>query len=171
MLIIVNKMQLSINERISLLVKEKANDSQAVFANAIGVKPTVINNIVAGRMSEPSFQTLLKIIIAYPDISSDWLLLGTGEMLKEESSNFNSDDKNDELKRNSYSVKNKKNLYVKDSEAVTIANERSNVYEGANVLLLQKRIEELEDLVQELKEDKRNLQKMLDFLQNNINKS
>lgn len=62
-------------------------------------------------------------------------------------------------------------MYVKDSEAVTIANERSNVYEGANVLLLQKRIEELEDLVQELKEDKRNLQKMLDFLQNNINKS
>lgn len=106
-------MQLSINERISLLVKEKANDSQAVFANAIGVKPTVINNIVAGRMSEPSFQTLLKIIIAYPDISSDWLLLGTGEMLKEESSNFNSDDKNDELKRNSYSVKNKKKFVCK----------------------------------------------------------
>ena len=35
--------------------------------------------------SEPKYSTLNKIIIANPIISSEWLLLGTGQMLKSSS--------------------------------------------------------------------------------------
>lgn len=109
-LIIVNDMQNTVNERVKDIIKRFSNDNQASYAISIGVTPTVINNIVGGRMSEPSFQTLLKIIVAYPQISSDWLLLGEGEMLKETINPFYND-KLDTIGNQSNNQQKKTNTY------------------------------------------------------------
>lgn len=142
-------MELSINQRVDLLVKKTANDNQAIFAHAIGVKPTVINNIVAGRMSEPSFQTLLKIIIAYPQISSDWLLKGEGEMLKESLSKP-SDNDNDNVKLSKNQIKKNKVAYANNHSEASVVEDGESHLSVENQLLKQK-IQDLEGQVAWLK--------------------
>lgn len=51
---------------------------------AIGVAPTVIENVVGTRQGKPSFDVLEKIC-ANADISATWLMTGRGEMLADES--------------------------------------------------------------------------------------
>lgn len=68
-----------INERLFLLIQDlDANPNS--FAESLGVKGTVIHNIIKGRMSKPSFDLLEKIMQNYPTLNTNWLILGRGEM-------------------------------------------------------------------------------------------
>lgn len=58
--------------------------SLTAFAKHIGIAQTSLRDCVKNN-SEPKYSTLNKIIIANPIISSEWLLLGTGQMLKSSS--------------------------------------------------------------------------------------
>lgn len=49
-----------------------------------GLKQQTLDKHIKG-IAEPSANTLQAIAIAYPEISSDWLLLGIGSMLRGES--------------------------------------------------------------------------------------
>lgn len=51
------------------------------FADSIGVNSSNITHIVSNR-SKPSYQFLRSIIVNYPQISTEWLISGDGEMFK-----------------------------------------------------------------------------------------
>lgn len=72
---------MTIQERFQEVIDVRYNGSQKAFADAIGVAPSVINNVVGRRQGNPSYEVLSKIY-ANADVSVDWLLSGAGEMLK-----------------------------------------------------------------------------------------
>lgn len=58
----------------------------ARFADEIGVQRSGISHILSGR-NQPGYDFILKTLLKFPDIDSDWLLTGRGGMLKTEISN------------------------------------------------------------------------------------
>ncbi len=66
-------------DRIRLLLKEK-NLNAAQFADLIGVQRSSISHVLSGR-NKPSLEFIQKILKVYPDISSDWLISGKGEVV------------------------------------------------------------------------------------------
>ncbi|MDJ1472871.1 helix-turn-helix domain-containing protein [Xanthocytophaga flava] len=74
-------METTVNQRLKIIIDELAGHKQASFAKKINVNPSVVNSILGGR-NEPSYGVILKILSAYPQIDSDWLIKGEGEMLK-----------------------------------------------------------------------------------------
>jgi len=73
----------------------RENKSSSHFAMEIGVQPSSISHILSGR-NKPSLDFVIKMLSRYPEISSDWLLFGRGDMYKEnnEPSLFDSPDMN-----------------------------------------------------------------------------
>ena len=51
--------------------------SASKFAEAIGVQRSNISHILSGR-NKPSLELINKILDRYPEVSTDWLLLGKG---------------------------------------------------------------------------------------------
>jgi len=66
------------NQRIELILKTK-NISASKFADEIGVQRSSISHILSGR-NNPSLDFIQKILKRFPDISSSWILTGTGTM-------------------------------------------------------------------------------------------
>lgn len=64
----------NIVERIDQIIQEQQLSS-AAFADAIGVQRSSISHVLSGR-NKPSLDFILKILEAFPHISSDWLLFG-----------------------------------------------------------------------------------------------
>ena len=56
--------------------------TQAQFASAIGIQRAAMSHIISGR-NNPSLDVMTKILHRYPQINPDWLLLGKGEMLRD----------------------------------------------------------------------------------------
>ncbi len=52
------------------------------LAEAIGVQPSSVSHVLSGR-NRPSLDFVLRILEQYPEVSSDWLLHGSGKMLKQ----------------------------------------------------------------------------------------
>ena len=67
----------NVNNRISELI-EKLRMNKNSFAVKAKIKPQTLHNIVEGRMNKPSFDIILKILTAFPDISEKWLIKGEG---------------------------------------------------------------------------------------------
>jgi hypothetical protein len=76
----------TINERVGMLIEAlKLNKNS--FSISIGVDPTVIHNIVGGRLTKPSFDLLEKILLSYDNINLEWFILGKGnQIFKDKSS-------------------------------------------------------------------------------------
>lgn len=74
---------MAINDRISNLIYALEMNPNS-FADTIGVKGTVIYNIIKGRRSKPSYDLLQKIVLTYNSINSNWLLQGEGNIWKDE---------------------------------------------------------------------------------------
>ncbi len=55
--------------------------SPASFADCINVNRSSVTHIFTGR-NQPSLDVAKKILKAFPEISSDWLIMGTGTMLR-----------------------------------------------------------------------------------------
>jgi len=51
------------------------------FADHIGVQRSGVSHILAGR-NKPSFDFIEKMLLAFPNLSAEWLLLGKGEIYK-----------------------------------------------------------------------------------------
>lgn len=58
-----------------------SNLSVRALANKCSLKQQTLDKHIKG-LSEPSANTLMGIAAAFPEISTDWLLLGTGTMLR-----------------------------------------------------------------------------------------
>lgn len=61
------------------LIQNKTQMSQQDFAKAIGVAPGTLSSVYSGR-TEPSTNFIKGIHAAFPDINTDWLVFGEGEM-------------------------------------------------------------------------------------------
>lgn len=55
--------------------------SATKFADEINVQRSGISHILSGR-NQPSYDFLVKILTRFPEINAEWLLLGTGNMIK-----------------------------------------------------------------------------------------
>lgn len=66
--------------RINRLISTE-NLTPTKFADIIGVQRSAISHILSGR-NKPSFDLIQKILTKFPRVSSEWLLMGRGEMYK-----------------------------------------------------------------------------------------
>lgn len=79
-------MNTSVNERIRSIIKRE-NLTIESFANNIDIsKNTLVSMFNKG--TKPSYEILSSIAIAYPDYPLRWILLGKGNMLKNEDEQF-----------------------------------------------------------------------------------
>ncbi len=67
-----------------LAVIRSENLTSKQFADEVGILPGTVSNIVSGR-NKPSLDVMQKILKKYPQISSDWLILGDGQMYRQKS--------------------------------------------------------------------------------------
>ena len=67
-------------ERINLLLKAK-NITARQFAEEIGIQPSGMSHIMSGR-NKPSLDFVMRVLNRYPEIDTNWLLFGKGEMYK-----------------------------------------------------------------------------------------
>jgi transcriptional regulator with XRE-family HTH domain len=70
------------------------------FADALEIDRSRLSHILNGR-NKPSLEIVTKILEKFPEINSDWLLLGFGDMLKNKdnfSNNENINSKNEKSK-------------------------------------------------------------------------
>lgn len=91
----------SINQRIKFLIDELNLNSRA-FSIKLGIDPTVMHNIVSGRMSMPSYVVLEKILLTFDNINAKWLITGKG------------------------------NAYEYSEEQISVLNETSPLYENSS---------------------------------------
>lgn len=106
------------NERFNLLVENLAKGNKAAFAKALGVRASTISDIVGGRMNKPSFDILVKLVNAYPEVNLLWLLTGDGVMTIGDSDEPNTEN----LKRLAGTVNEKANM-VREAQAEYISGQ------------------------------------------------
>jgi len=68
----------STTERIKLIMKYYSID-KVKFAEKVGMMPTTLDHILKGRKNA-TLDNIKMITSAFPEISSDWLILGNGAM-------------------------------------------------------------------------------------------
>ena len=66
-----------------ILQREQLTPSR--FAEILGVQPSSISHLLSGR-NKPSFDFLEKVLLRFPSLSPDWVILGNGPMYRHESS-------------------------------------------------------------------------------------
>ena len=76
-----------ISSRISWLLKKK-NLSASKLAETLGIQKSSLSHIISGR-NKPSFDFLLKLKQAFPEIDLDWLVTGKGEAFLIDDNNLN----------------------------------------------------------------------------------
>ena len=70
---------MDIHERFETIIKVLFRGNKRAFAKAVGISPTVVENVVGTRKGKPSYDVLVKVC-ANANISAEWLLLGIGEL-------------------------------------------------------------------------------------------
>lgn len=60
-------------EKLDILLKNKGLSATSL-ARTLGIQPSGLSHILSGR-NKPSFDLVVKILRAFPDINPDWLLL------------------------------------------------------------------------------------------------
>lgn len=70
-----------IKDRI-LKILNTENISSAKFADMIGVQRSNISHILSGR-NNPGLDFLQKVLVKFPAINPEWLLIGKGEIFKQ----------------------------------------------------------------------------------------
>ena len=71
-------------DKLQLLINSEEKLTRSGFAEMLGIQPATISHILAGR-NKPSYELLQKILMRFPNVSSDWLMLDRGEMLRDSS--------------------------------------------------------------------------------------
>lgn len=72
-----------IHEKIQYLVDHFCAGNKALFGRDAGIPAPVIASLTGGRKSKPSFEVLQKILAQFP-VNANWLVMGQGQMLREE---------------------------------------------------------------------------------------
>lgn len=96
---------------------EHENINPAKFADSIGVQRSSISHILSGR-NNPSYEFIQKILNKYKYLNAEWLIMGTGVMIKA-------------IKQGTLFEKN-------EAETSTIDNKNNEVHINEPVIELQK---------------------------------
>lgn len=72
------------NSRIKQFMDHKGISSSEL-ADTIGVQRSNVTHVLHGR-NKPSFQFISKLLETYPEINAKWLIMGSGNMLENQSS-------------------------------------------------------------------------------------
>ena len=68
-------------ERLKLfLAMEGLSPSQ--FADKLGIQRSGVSHLLSGR-NKPSFEFINKMLVAYPKLNPDWLIMGTGKAYRD----------------------------------------------------------------------------------------
>lgn len=62
-----------------ILQREQLTPSR--FAEMLGVQPSSISHLLSGR-NKPSFDFLEKVLLRFPNLNPDWVILGRGPMYR-----------------------------------------------------------------------------------------
>ncbi|MDZ4839817.1 MAG: S24 family peptidase [Bacteroidota bacterium] len=73
-----------LSERLKLLI-DHYKLTQGKLALLINSYPSQLSQVMSG--SNPGYELVLRILQAFPDVSSDWLMMGKGQMLRQKQSN------------------------------------------------------------------------------------
>ena len=68
-------------DRIEKIIRDEGISSSR-FADELGIQRSSISHILSGR-NKPSLDVFQRILRKYPNINSDWLILGIGNMYKD----------------------------------------------------------------------------------------
>jgi len=68
-------------KRIAELI-EYSGMKVADFAERVGIQKSAVSHLISGR-NKPSFEVLSSMLILFPELNPDWLILGTGNMLRQ----------------------------------------------------------------------------------------
>ncbi len=69
---------MTVNERFGKIIRVLYGGNKSAFASAIGVTPSVVDNIVGKRQGKPSFDVVEKVS-ALAEVNISWLITGRGE--------------------------------------------------------------------------------------------
>lgn len=69
---------MSINDRFGKIIRTLYGGNKSAFASAIGVAPSVVENIVGKRQGKPSFDVVEKVC-AIAEVNTTWLITGRGD--------------------------------------------------------------------------------------------
>jgi hypothetical protein len=72
---------MNVNQRVEHLI-QKIAQNKAGFSAATGISTVILSHISSGR-NKVSLSAVEQILIAYPQVSPEWLILGKGYMFKE----------------------------------------------------------------------------------------
>ena len=111
-------------ERIKMLISENAK-SERDFAMKIGVNQVTLNNYTANKR-KLSLEIIEAILNAFPEISAEWLLRGTGSMMLNETS--------DSIKANDFDEAWYKKVIDDQHDTISLLKEK--------VKFIEKQIEE-----------------------------
>lgn len=70
----------TISERIAQMVQHFHKGNKSAFAKAVGISNQSLGEMVGERQGAPSFAALQKILAAFPQLRTEWVLFGRGEM-------------------------------------------------------------------------------------------
>ncbi len=70
-------------EKITFLMRSEGL-STTRLAELLEIQPSAVSHLASGR-NKPSYDLLQKILVRFPRINPDWLLLGTGDPYRAES--------------------------------------------------------------------------------------
>lgn len=62
-------------------IMELSGSSPAQFAGAIGINRSNLTHLFSGR-NQPSLDLARKILLAFPEVKTEWLIMGVGPMTK-----------------------------------------------------------------------------------------
>ena len=62
-------------------VMEHYEETPASFAEKIGVNRSNLTHVFSGR-NQPSLDFAKKVLVAFPEVSTEWLIMGVGKMIK-----------------------------------------------------------------------------------------
>ena len=71
-------------EKLEFLLKNKGRTATSL-ARLLEIQPSGLSHILSGR-NKPSFDLVVKILKAFPDINPDWLLRDSAEIFRGEAS-------------------------------------------------------------------------------------
>jgi len=71
-------------ELVDTLRRTRAVHTDKEFCQICDIHPQVLVNMRGRRNSDVSKETLCKILVAWPNVSTDWLILGKGDMFRNE---------------------------------------------------------------------------------------
>ena len=80
-------------ERIQEIIRAK-NLNNIQFCSITGISPASLSHITSNR-SKPTLTILRNVINGFPDVSPEWIMMGTGPMFRNNDQQFNDESHND----------------------------------------------------------------------------